>query len=175
MSEISKLEVWQTATHLELDKGAPIVILAVAPSDVHVVANQIIAAQLRVKGYKVINLGAATPLQEVIETWQSHSDVLAIAIGSVNGHALQDLCDLPKLKQLYQVTCPIIVGGNLSIGAEKDGSEGQKLKDIGVDYILTDVTQFFDILDQLKNSKNRSERPSHGGTHEFDHAQSLAV
>ncbi len=134
------------------------VILAVAASDVHVVANQIIAAQLRRRGYEVINLGAATPTQEIIECWQMHRDAIAIAIGSLNGHAAQDLDGLATLKQLYQVTCPVIVGGNLSVGSAKDGSEAETLKALGVDLILEDANALFSVLEKLR--PNPDEIPS---------------
>jgi len=134
------------------------VILAVAASDVHVVANHLIAARLRGAGYEVINLGAATPTQEIIECWQSHKDALAIAIGSLNGHAVQDLADLAELKKLYQVACPVIVGGNLSVGSVKNDGEGEALRENGADYVLKDAEELLALLEDLSKRDAAAEQ-----------------
>lgn len=90
----------------------PLVILGVAASDPHVVANHLIAMHLRENGFEVVNLGACTPALAFMEAWQRHPSALAILIGSLNGHAVEDLADLALLKRDFQVRCPIIVGGN---------------------------------------------------------------
>jgi methylaspartate mutase sigma subunit len=79
-----------------LGEGAkrPKIVLCVAASDSHVVGNQLIAMFLRDHGFDVINLGAATSVSEMMEACRSHRDVLALVIGSMNGHAVDDLAGL---------------------------------------------------------------------------------
>jgi methylaspartate mutase sigma subunit len=127
----------------------PVVILGVAASDPHVVANHLIAMHLRDSGFDVINLGACTPVEEFVEAWQRHPGALAILIGSLNGHAAEDLAGLGDLKRDYQVRCPVIVGGNLSVGANKTGDEAARLLADGVDAVLTDADQIVPRLDAL--------------------------
>lgn len=112
------------------------VILGVAGSDTHVVANHLIAHMLREKGYEVVNLGACTPLQEFMEAYERNPDAVAIVIGSLNGHAKDDLRGLAELKQQYGVRCPVILGGNLSVGSQKELGLEDYFKQLGVDVVL---------------------------------------
>jgi aspartate-semialdehyde dehydrogenase len=113
------------------------VILGVAGSDTHVVANYLIAHMLRADGYRVVNLGACTPLVEFMEAYAANPDALAILIGSVNGHAKDDLRQLGALKQRYQVRCPVILGGNLSVGSHKELGLAEYYQQLGVDLVIT--------------------------------------
>ena len=72
-----------------------VVILGVAASDAHAVANQLIAMMLRQQGFVVVNLGVCTPLEEFAEATRAHPQAEAVLIGSLNGHAYEDLKDLP--------------------------------------------------------------------------------
>ena len=92
-----------------------LVVLGVAESDCHAVANQMIASYLRNLGFDVVNLGVCTSVECFMQAYQTYPVALAIAIGSLNGHAMEDLKDLGALKEAYQVTCPIFLGGNLAI------------------------------------------------------------
>ncbi|MGM0954125.1 MAG: hypothetical protein ACQEW7_14245 [Pseudomonadota bacterium] len=91
------------------------VILGVAESDAHVVANKLIEARLEASGYEVVNLGACTSLSEFGKAYADHPESVAILIGTLNGHALQDLSDLVWMKQEFSVDCPVIVGGKLGL------------------------------------------------------------
>ncbi|MEZ5647933.1 MAG: cobalamin-dependent protein [Alphaproteobacteria bacterium] len=133
-------------------QSSPKIILGVAASDAHVVANHLIAMYLRDHGFEVINLGACTPLSEFMQMWQRHPDASAIIIGSLNGHAAEDLEDLPEFKQNYQVRCPIIVGGNLSVGALKTGVETARLLENGVDAVISNVDELLPYLRTLSNA-----------------------
>jgi aspartate-semialdehyde dehydrogenase len=113
------------------------VILGVAGSDTHVVANYLIAHMLREDGYRVVNLGACTPLAEFMEAYAAHPDALAIMIGSVNGHAKDDLRQLGTLKARYGVRCPVILGGNLSVGSHKELGLTEYYQELGVDLVIT--------------------------------------
>lgn len=117
----------------------PKVILCVAKSDPHVVANQLIAMFLRDNGFDVVNLGACTPLEEIMSACQRHPDAIAVLVGSMNGHAVEDLRGLATEKRRFQVRIPVFVGGNLSVGATKTGEAAATLLRDGVQAILDDV------------------------------------
>jgi methylaspartate mutase sigma subunit len=112
------------------------VILGVTGSDTHVVANHLIAHMLRENGYKVVNLGACTPLQDFMEAHAQNPDALAIVIGSLNGHAKDDLRGLLETKEQYGIRCPVILGGNLSVGSKKELGLEEYFKKLGVDLVL---------------------------------------
>jgi methylaspartate mutase sigma subunit len=133
-----------------VNTGAPrVVILGVAASDAHAVANQLIAMMLRQQGFVVINLGVCTPLEEFAEAYRAHPQAEAVLIGSLNGHAYEDLKALPQLRSAGQLACPIIVGGNLSVGSHKSPETIDRLRALGVDHILQDPHQLSDLLDEL--------------------------
>jgi methylaspartate mutase sigma subunit len=131
-------------------QAAPrVLILGVAASDAHAVANQLIAMMLRQKGFVVINLGVCTPLEEFAEAYRANPQAEAVLIGSLNGHAYEDLKPLPQLRSAGQLACPIIVGGNLSVGSHKGPETANRLRDLGIDHILQDPHELPALLDQL--------------------------
>ncbi|MEV7419291.1 methylaspartate mutase [Streptomyces sp. NPDC089919] len=138
--------------------GAPKVILGVAASDSHVVANHLIAFQLRQLGYDVLNLGACTPVSEFVDCATENPDALAIVIGSINGHAVEDLTPLRAVRAQGVLSCPVVVGGNLSVGSEKSGREGEALLALGVDHVLTDIDELVVLLAGLRARAESGER-----------------
>ncbi len=126
-----------------------VLILGVAASDAHAVANQLIAMMLRQKGFVVINLGVCTPLEEFAEAYRANPQAEAVLIGSLNGHAYEDLKALPELRSEGQLACPIILGGNLSVGSHKGPETANRLRALGIDHILQDPHQLPALLDQL--------------------------
>lgn len=133
------------------------IILGVAASDAHVVANHLIAMFLRRQDFSVINLGACTPTEEFMKAAVRSPNVVAILIGSLNGHAAEDLADLPMLRQQYQVRVPVLVGGNLSVGAIKSDAVIEKLLTLGVDAVLQHPDE---IIGTLHNIKLKAEQAS---------------
>lgn len=128
---------------------APIVILGVAASDSHAVANQLIALGLRSEGYQVVNLGTCTSVAEFALACQTHPDAIAVVIGSLNGHVHEDLRDLAGAQKAGLIRCPVIVGGNLSVGSRKDGSAVERLHRLGVQHVLRDPRQLSELLADL--------------------------
>ncbi|MFJ1702454.1 cobalamin-dependent protein [Kitasatospora sp. NPDC088346] len=126
-----------------------LVILGVAESDAHAVANHLIAMQLRLHGLQVLNLGVCTPLADFAAAHAAHPHAEAVVIGSLNGHAHQDLRTLPELRARGLLNCPVVVGGNLSVGSRKDGGEEERLRSLGVDHLLADATQLPVLLDLI--------------------------
>lgn len=122
------------------------VILGVAASDAHVVANRLIERDLRQKGYDVVNLGACTSVEEFAACHAANPDALAVAIGSLNGHALTDLATLPRHRARGLLRCPVIVGGNLSVGMTKQPSDIAALMALGVDHVLSEPSELIALL-----------------------------
>ena len=112
------------------------IVLGVTVSDAHVVANHLIAMYLWRQGFEVVNLGACTPTKEFMETASRVSDLTAVLIGSLNGHAREDLADLPQWRAHYGITAPVVVGGNLSVGAVKGEQVARDLHALSVDMVL---------------------------------------
>jgi methylaspartate mutase sigma subunit len=126
-----------------------LVILGVAASDAHAVANRLIAMHLEQAGFGVVNLGTCTPLHEFAAALRRHPDAVAVLIGSVNGHAYADLRDLPRLRAAGELRCPVIVGGNLSVGSTKTDDAERRLLELGVDHVLPDPVGLVPLLDSL--------------------------
>ncbi len=128
------------ADHIVVDfkKDKPKVILCVAASDPHVVANHLIAMLLRDNGFEVVNLGACTSVEEIMQSYQENPDTSAILIGSLNGHAVEDLRGLEIAKRDYQVRCDVYLGGNLSVGAGSPDAAIKRLMSDGVDAVFQD-------------------------------------
>ncbi|MEV4000459.1 cobalamin-dependent protein [Streptomyces halstedii] len=126
-----------------------VLVLGVTASDAHAVANQLIEHHLRAEGYTVINLGACTPVSEFARTVRENPGVLAVLIGSLNGHAHHDLRDLPATRAAGDLPCPVVLGGNLSVGSHKHPSALDKLRRLGVDHILTDLDELLPLLREL--------------------------
>lgn len=139
--------------------GGRVIILGVAESDCHVVANQLIEYELRASGFNVINLGACTSVDEFVNAFQSHPDADAMVIGSVNGHAYEDLKALRDAKDNLLISCPIIVGGNLGVTRDRAAKTREKLLALGVDYVLEDAAELPLLLHQLprRNVLSRNE------------------
>ncbi len=150
------MQLQKTAT-LPPAKGRGTIVLGVAASDAHVVANHLIAMFLRRKQFHVINLGACTPTEEFMRAASEADDLVAVLVGSLNGHVLEDLADLPVLKRRYGVAVPVIVGGNLSVGAIKDDSVIGALHALGVDMVLQHPNQLIAALERMQVKKMNAE------------------
>ncbi|MEU0393670.1 cobalamin-dependent protein [Streptomyces sp. NPDC006208] len=129
------------------------VILGVAASDAHAVANHLIAHALRSLGFEVINLGTCTPVSEFAAACAQHPEAEAVIIGSLNGHALEDLRDLPAARESGAIACPVVLGGNLSVGSHKEAAALDRLYALGVDRILEDPSELPAVLDQLRDER----------------------
>jgi len=140
-------------TTIDTNAAPRVVILGVAASDAHAVANQLIAIMLRDNGLVVINLGVCTPLEEFAQTYRAYPTAEAVLIGSLNGHAYEDLKGLPQLRSTGQLACPIIVGGNLSVGSRKSAETANRLRALGIDHILDTADELPALLDRLAGQR----------------------
>jgi methylaspartate mutase sigma subunit len=132
-----------------------VVILGVAESDAHAVANRLIALKLTAHGFTVVNLGVCTPLADFARALEAHPSAEAVLIGTLNGHAHADLRDLPRLRAEGLLRCPVIVGGNLSVGASTSADDYARLHALGVDHVLEDANQLVLLLDMLAAGHTR--------------------
>lgn len=141
------------------------VVLGVAASDAHVVANHLIAMFLRRQHFEVINLGACTPTEDFMTAASTATNLVAVLIGSLNGHAADDLADLPRLRERYGISAPVIVGGNLSVGAIKDDRVIHDLLALGVDMVLQHPRQLIGALQMLSAGRQAAHNtaPPHEG------------
>jgi methylaspartate mutase sigma subunit len=127
------------------------IILGVTESDAHVVANHLICHLLKLAGFEVVNLGACTPAKEFI-------DVLAVVIGSLNGHAYDDLKPLQQYHDAGAIRWPVILGGNLSVGAHKQAQENRRFEALGVRHVLEGIDQLIPLLTALQDNPHFSDR-----------------
>ncbi|MFG6200619.1 cobalamin-dependent protein [Nonomuraea sp. JJY05] len=141
--------------------GERLIILGVTESDAHAVANQLIAMHLREQGFTVVNLGVCTPLSAFAAACDQHPHVEAVLIGSLNGHAHQDLAGLPALRAAGRLRCPVIIGGNVSVGHDTTSQERERLIALGVDHLLTDASQIVPLLDLLRSMRETPSAPAH--------------
>lgn len=137
------------------------VIIAVTESDAHVVGNRILELALVKEGFRVVNLGVCTSGIEIAEAYRSKGNVLAIAIGSINGHGAADLLTFGMIKQNYQLSCPVFFGGYLEVGrrARAEDYSAEELETLGLDDILDDIPQ---LITKLKAIRQRWRRLRHG-------------
>ncbi len=135
------------------------VILGVAASDAHAVANHLIAHSLRECGYEVVNLGTCTPVEEFAVAAEQRPHALALIIGSLNGHIHEDLHDLRAAQKAGRITCPVIVGGNLSVGSHKDDADIKRLYALGVDHLLADSADLPTLLESLESERRTTRAP----------------
>jgi methylaspartate mutase sigma subunit len=136
-----------------------LIILGVAESDAHVVANKLIEYELTLNGFKVLNLGACTSVAEFVDMFQTHPYADAVVIGSLNGHAYEDLKSIESAKGDLLIACPIIVGGNLGVTREQAARTRDALLALGVDYVLDDVTELTALLHRLPRRNTFAATP----------------
>lgn len=142
------------------ENSSPLVVLGVAASDAHAVANHLIAHGLRAAGYTVINLGTCTPVAEFADAVRAYPETIAVIIGSLNGHVHEDLHDLRAAKDAGRIGCPVIVGGNLSVGSHKDGSAIDRLYALGVDHVLDRPDELAPLLARIAATAQPAELAS---------------
>lgn len=132
-------------------------VLGVSASDAHAVANRLIYLMLTGSGFTVVNLGVCTPLEEFADAQAEHS-AAAVLIGSVNGHAVDDLRLLPELRRIGRLDCPVIFGGRPSIEARKYPAARRQLRELGVDYLLSTAAELPSVLDAVLDASGGRAR-----------------
>ncbi|MBV8753559.1 MAG: cobalamin-dependent protein [Pseudonocardiales bacterium] len=129
-------------------------------SDCHTVSIYLFKLFLEEHGFDVLNLGACVSLDTMFASATKFS-ADAIVFGAQNGHAYDDLIDLKLYKQKYRLSCPIFLGGNVAVGAEKADHIIEAIKDLGVDYIVHGFDEFLAIAATLSRPAAEGERERH--------------
>ena len=126
-----------------MSPGRGTVILCVAASDAHAVANRLIELHLRLAGFDVRNLGTCTTVAELCAAADATPEAIAVLIGSVNGHVAEDLRELPSARRARRIRCPVVLGGNL-------GTWAARPRALGADLVVADVEALPVLLDRLR-------------------------
>ena len=138
------------ASSIEAPQLRRAVILGVAASAAPAVANRLIEFSLRLEGFEVITLGVCTPIAAFAEAFERDPHAEAVLIGSLNGHAYRDLCELPLARERGLLDVPVVLGGNLSVGGDTRAAALDRLLQLGVDSILDGID---DIVPHLSRSR----------------------
>jgi methylaspartate mutase sigma subunit len=131
-----------------VNRSARPFILGVAASDSHAVANKLIEITLKGAGFHVHNLGVCTPLSEFARR-QRELDAAAVIVGSVNGQAVDDLSELPALRNAGWLDCPVVFGGRPSINELEHAAARRRLRELGIDHVLETMDELPDLLDSI--------------------------
>lgn len=131
-------------------RGNKTLIICMTESDAHVVALKLLDIYLSEEGWLVNNLGVCTPLKECMQVAAEESP-MAIVMGTQNGHAITDLSRLRELRCHYGVVAPVILGGNVSLGARRGVDTETELKRLGVDEVICD----FEVLNRRLHEISR--------------------
>lgn len=125
-----------------------IVILAGAASCTHSVSVRLARCLLEDAGYQVVDLGPATPLEEVAAAAKQNG-ASATVIASVNGLARIDLAGLPALRASGLLGMPVVFGGLPAVDGDPTGLAVQALRELGVVAVLQSLDELVPTLDAL--------------------------
>lgn len=117
------------------------VILAAAPGDRHGLPTAMASEVLRSNGYKVIDLGADVPADQM---WQTAIDIdRLLAVGYCATSELDEPSTLELRNSITQVTdrvgCPVLIGGAAITDASHSASLGAQLWTSSVEELLEAV------------------------------------
>jgi methylaspartate mutase sigma subunit len=125
-----------------LTRRRPTVVVSGVASDSHtwnLVFLQLLIEEL---GYDVVNLGPCAPDELLVGACRDLSPEL-IVISSVNGHGCQDgLRLIHKLRACEPlVATPIVIGGKLGVGGERNVANVERLVAAGYDAVFDDTSR----------------------------------
>lgn len=126
--------------------GKGTVIIGGTESDTHVVSLYLAALLLAEHGYSVINRTCQNPTMDLVASPGEQLDVLAYVICNQNGHALEDLRDLPSHKP---VSAPIILGGHYALGCHNKLYQQSQLRAVGIDFFAESLADLIPLLIQI--------------------------
>lgn len=142
---------------MKSEGSTPCVVTGAPESDCHVVGLKLLEFSLKSKGFEIHNLGACTSCAEFVEKAQA-CQPLAVVISAMNGQALNDLAGLrDQLEQAGLGQLPIYIGGNLSVGSQKDPvAIDAAFAAIGIKVLQT----FEEVADELGRLAEAAGRPT---------------
>ncbi|RDU94557.1 cobalamin-dependent protein [Trinickia dinghuensis] len=128
-------------------------VIGMTESDCHTVSIYLFKLFLEEHGIAVLNLGACVSLDRMFSAARDYT-AQAIVFGAQNGHAYDDLIGLRQCRERYALACPVFLGGNLTVGAEKDRDIDEIFREIGVDYLVSDFESFLSIFQYLNVTRS---------------------
>jgi methylaspartate mutase sigma subunit len=129
-------------------------VIGMTESDCHTVPIYLLKLFLEERNVEVLNLGACVSLDRMFTAARDFG-AQAIVFGAQNGHAFDDLMGLLACKTRYGLSCPVFLGGNLTVGAEKEPDTAEAFRKIGVDYIVSSFDGLLSIFLRLSSSQER--------------------
>lgn len=130
----------------------PLALLTGLRSDSHTWPLVYMHLLLEEKGFEVINLGATTPIDEVLEVVDRH-DPEILVISTVNGHGLFEGKQIAaKLGQSGKAATPKVIGGLLTTDPAEVPAAKAELEKFGYDGVFTgdsSVAEFITFLNEL--------------------------
>ncbi len=121
------------------------VVLATVSDDHHTLPTALLRDLLKFRGYEVIDLGANTPPESILERAQGTDELIAIGIASSNP-GNDDIVRVTISTILEALDVPVIVGG----GAFRDA---EHIRSLGACIPSTAARELLDIVDELHASK----------------------
>lgn len=120
------------------------VIIGGTRSDAHVVSIYIATMMLEESGYDVVNLSCQNETPSFFSPDLMARDLIACIICNQNGHAIDDLRDLPHYKP---EGVPVALAGHYTLGAQDHDEQKHVLKKLGVDCFLDTLDQLLPMLE----------------------------
>jgi methylaspartate mutase sigma subunit len=130
------------------------IVLGVIGSDAHVVGITLLEHALEEAGYDVTNIGVQSSQEEFIDAADA-TNAEAILISSLYGHAEQDARGFHEALADANVTPTTYIGGNLSVGAQRDDSV---FREMGFDRVYSQDTNVEEVVDALNEDLRDNEQ-----------------
>lgn len=128
------------------------ILLASPLSDCHAVTNRLLDLDLRLKGYKVKNIGVNSSTHDIAVAMEIYNPTLTL-ITCQNGHAKIDLRELgTRLKKFSLSGKEIWIGGKLNINNKLSLQETEWFRNIGITYIFPTESTLDDLYQKIEES-----------------------
>jgi methylaspartate mutase sigma subunit len=126
------------------------IVTGVIGSDTHIVGNRILSMALEKAGYKVVALGALTPVGDFIKAAiETNADAIMVSSlygqGELDCRGFRDLCLEAGLENIL-----LYVGGNLVVGKQDWPSVEARFLHMGFDRAAPPGTRIETVLDWLR-------------------------
>ena len=99
--------------------NVPVAVLSTIPSDSHTWNLVYLHLLLEEHGFRVVNLGACTPIDELVAAHLRHAPDLVV-VSTVNGHGAVEGEELIRRLRRHDHTTPVVIGGNLGVAGAAD-------------------------------------------------------
>ena len=127
------------------------IITGVVGFDAHIIGNRIVQKAMEEAGFKVVGLGALSPVEDFIEA-AIETDAAAIVISSLYGQAeidcqgIREMCIEAGLENIR-----LYIGGNLAVGEQDFREVEKRFKKLGFDKVYPPDVDLKDFINDLKS------------------------